>query len=93
MLDQRQRLRVVHDDKIVVEKIPHAVLVNHLLEDFLFDSRKIDFSTLKCIVHFLGDREKIGCPLDNAPFSTQTEAVHEQGERGDHLPHTIAVVG
>jgi hypothetical protein len=38
VFNQRQRLRIVHDDKIVLDKIAHAVLVNHLLENFLFDA-------------------------------------------------------
>jgi hypothetical protein len=92
MLDQRQRLRVVHNDEVVIEKVAHAVLVNHLLENFLFNLGEIDLSTLKGIVHFLCDREKIGCALNNAPLGTQPEAIHEQRERRNCLSDAAAVV-
>ncbi|PYL22857.1 MAG: hypothetical protein DMF37_11195 [Verrucomicrobia bacterium] len=38
VLDQRQRLRIVHDHKIVLEEITDAVLVNYLFEDFLLNT-------------------------------------------------------
>ena len=38
MLDQRQWVRVVHDDELVLEKIADAVFVNHLFVDFFFDA-------------------------------------------------------
>ena len=77
MVDQRKRLRVVHDNKIVLEKIAHAVLVNDLLENFFFDAGEIDLCALEGVVHFLRDREKIGSSLDDAPLSAQSKAVHE----------------
>src|SRR5919198_3285730 len=83
----------MHNDKVVIEKVSDAVLVNHLLEDFLFDLGQIDFSSLKGIVHFLRDGEKIGCALNYPPFGAQSEAVHEQCEGGNHLGHAAAVVG
>ncbi len=43
-------------------------------------------------MHFLRDREKIGCALDDAPFGAEAKAVHKQGERGKHLRHATAVV-
>ena len=45
------------------------------------------------VVHFLGDREKIRGALDDAPLGAKAEAVHEQGEPGNHLGHAAAVVG
>ena len=64
MLDQRQRLRIVHNDEVVVEKIAHTVLVNHLFENFLFDAGEIDPGALERVVDFLCDREEIGGALD-----------------------------
>ena len=55
MLDQGQWLWIVHDDEIVLDKIAHAVFVNHLLEDFLFDLGEIDFAPLQRVVHLFGD--------------------------------------
>ena len=83
----------MHNDEVVIEKVAKAVLVDHLLEDFFFDLGKIDFCTLKSIVHFLRDREKIGSALNHAPFGAQSEAVHQQGERRDRLGHAAAVIG
>src|SRR4030095_2350781 len=37
MLDQRKRLRVMHDDEVVIEKVADAVLVKHLFKNFFFD--------------------------------------------------------
>jgi hypothetical protein len=93
MLEQRERLRIVHDDKIVIEKIAHAVLVNHLLEDLFLDPGKIDFSSLKSIVHLLRDGEKIRGSLNHSPLGAKAKAVHKQRERGDRLGHSTAVVG
>ena len=76
VLDQRQGLRIVHDHKIVFEEVAHAVLVNHLFEDFFLDAGEIDLPSLKRVVHLLGDREEIGCALDDAPLGAQTEVVH-----------------
>ena len=87
MLDQRQWLRVVHDDKIVPDKIAQAVFVNYLLKDFLFDAGKIDLGPLQRIVHLLGDREEIRRALNDPPFGLQLEAVHEQRYRRKHLGH------
>jgi hypothetical protein len=58
----------VHNDEVVIEKVAHAVLVNHLFENLLFDLGEIDFSTLKGIVHLLRDGEKIGRALDHSPL-------------------------
>jgi hypothetical protein len=93
MLDQRQWLRVVHNDKVVIEKVANAVLVNHLLENFFFDAREINFSALKGVVHLLRDREKIRGPLNYSPFCAQSEAVHEQSERRNYFRNAAAVVG
>jgi len=32
----RQWLRVVHNNEVVIEKVAHAILVDHLLEDLFF---------------------------------------------------------
>jgi hypothetical protein len=92
VFNQRQRLRIVHDHEIVLEKIAHAVLINYLLENFLFDAGEIDFSALERVMHFFCDREKIGSSLDHSPLGAQAEAVHKQRERGNHLRHAAAVV-
>ena len=93
MLDQWQRLRVVHNHEIVLEKIAHAVFVNDLFKNFLFDSGQIDLPALKRVVHLFRDREKIRRSLNDAPLGPKTEAVHEQSERGNHLGHAAAVIG
>jgi len=93
MLNQRQWLRVVHNNEVVVEKIAHAVLVNHLFEDLFLDPGKIDFSALKGIVHFLRDGEKIRGSLNHSPLGAESEAVHEQSERRNYFGHAAAVVG
>jgi hypothetical protein len=92
MFDQRDRLRVVHNHKIVLKKIADAVLVNHLLEYLLFDLGKIDLGALERVMHLLGDREEIGCALDHPPLGAKTEAVHEQRERGKCLGYAAAVI-
>ena len=93
MLDQGERLRVVHNDEVVIEKVADAILVNHLFEDLFFDLGKIDFSALEGIVHFLCNGEKIGRALNHAPFGAEAKAVHKQRERRDRLGHAAAVVG
>ena len=65
VLDQGERLRVVHNDEVVIEKVADAILVNHLFENFLFDAGEIDPGALERVVDFLCDREKIGGALDN----------------------------
>ena len=59
MLDQRQWLRVVHNNEVVIEKVAHAILVDDLLEDLFFDLGEIDFSALEGVVHLLRDGEEI----------------------------------
>jgi len=92
MLDQRQWLRIVHHNKVVIEKVAQAVLVDHLLENLFFDFGEIDFCALESIVHLLRDQEKIRCALNHSPFSAQSEAIHEKGERRNRLGHAAAVV-
>ena len=92
MLNQGQRLRVVHNDEVVLEKIAHTVLVNHFFENFLFDGGEINPAALERVVHFLRDRGKIGCALNDAPLGAQPEAVHEQRERRNRLGYATAVV-
>ena len=92
MPDQRKRLRIVHDHKIVVQEIAHAVLVNHLFINFLFDAGQVDLGALERVVHFLCDRKEIRRSLNDAPFSAQTEAVPQQCQRGEHLRHAAAIV-
>ena len=92
MLNQGQRLRVVHNDEVVLEKIAHTVLVNHFFENFFFDGGEINPAALERVVHFLRDREKIGCALNDAPLGAQPEAVHEQRERRNRLGYATAVV-
>src|SRR5437763_11512092 len=87
MLDQRQRLRVVDNHEIVLEKIADAVFVNDLFKNFLFDSGQIDLPALKRVVHLFRDREKIRRSLDDAPLGPKTEAVQEQSERRNDLDH------
>ena len=74
------------------KKIANAVLVNDLLDNFLFDAGQIDLTSLQGVVHFLGDGEEISRALDHAPFSAKAETIHEQGERGNHLGHAAAVI-
>src|SRR4030095_1166975 len=92
MLDQGERLRVVHDDEVVIEKVADAILVNHLLEDIFFDLGKIDFCTLQGIVHFLRDGEKIRSALNHSPLRAQSETIHEQSERRNYFSNAAAVV-
>ena len=93
MLDQGQRLRVVHNHEIVLQKIADAVFVNDLFVNFLLDAGEIDLSALQRVVHFLGDREKIRRALNHAPLGPKTETVQQQSERRNRLGHTAAVVG
>jgi len=37
------------------------------------------------VVHLLGDRERIDRPLNDAPLSSKTETVHQEGKRGKRL--------
>src|SRR6266480_5053790 len=75
------------------KKITNAVFVNHLFVDFFFDAREINFSALKRVVHLLCDREKVSGALNYAPLGAKTKAVHEQGERRNHLGHAASVIG
>src|SRR5438876_11475748 len=92
MLDQRQRLRIVYDYKIVFEEVAQAIFVNHSFINFLFDAGEIDLGALERVVHFLCVRKEIRRSLNDAPVSAQTEAVPQQRERGKHLRHAAAVV-
>ncbi len=42
----------MHDDEVVPDEIAHAILINDLLADFLFDAGKVDVSALQGVVHF-----------------------------------------
>ena len=44
-------------------------------------------------MHLLGDREEISGALNHAPLGAKTKAVHEQGERRNHLGHAASVIG
>jgi hypothetical protein len=59
---QWQRLRIVHDDEVVAEEIPDAIFVDHLFENFLFDSGQIDLAALQRVVHLLVMEKKSGVP-------------------------------
>src|SRR4030095_5697820 len=57
-----------------------------------FDAGEINFSALKSVVHFLRDREEIGCALNHSPLRAQSETIHEQGERRNYFSNAAAVV-
>ena len=62
VLDQRQRLPVVHDHKIMLQKSADAVFVYDLLVVFLSYAGKVDLRNLQSIMDLFRDREKIGVP-------------------------------
>ena len=92
-MDQRKRLRVVDDDEIVVDMIPHRVLVHHLLVGLHLQFREVDVVPLKRVVDLLGDAEEIRPALQDPPTRMHARRIHQQRKRGKKLGHTAAVIG
>ena len=60
MCDNGQRLRIMDNYIVMVQHHPYAVFINGFFIDVFLHGREIHFRALQCIVHFLGDIEKIG---------------------------------
>ena len=64
MRDQRQRLRIVHDDRVAIVKMkPHGVLEHNLLVDRPFVVGERCALALERIVKLLGAAKEARCAL------------------------------
>ena len=92
MIDQRQRLRIVHDDHVVVEMHARRVLEHDLFVDILLQVAEIDFTSLQGIVHPLCNAEEVRSPLNDAPARPDAGAVHQQCQRRENFGNPAAIV-
>ena len=93
MLDERQRLRVVHDHHVMIEMQARRVFERHLLVDLHLQVGEIDVAALQGVVHFLGDAEEVRAAFDHAPAGPDAGGVHQQRQRGQQLGDAAAVIG
>src|SRR5207253_5259538 len=59
MDDERQRLRVVHDNHVMLEMITEGILEDDIFVNAPFEIGKLKWLSLKRVVHPLGDTEEI----------------------------------
>jgi len=93
MIDQRQRLRVVHHHEVVVHVHAQGVLEIDLLVDLLLQLGEVDLAALQRVVQLLGDVEEVGAALDQPPVGLDAKVAREQGGGGQHLRDAPAVEG
>jgi hypothetical protein len=94
MRDQRQRLRVVHDDRVAIVKMkPHGVLEHNLLVDRPFVVGERRALALKRIVKLLGAAKEAGCPLYQMPVGFDPRRVHHQRERREQFGDASTIEG
>jgi len=79
MLDQRQRLRVVHDDCVAVVKVKSRGIFEHDLFVYRsFSVRKFHALALQRVVKHLGATKEAWGALDQMPVSFDAYRVHHQ---------------
>ena len=80
MRDQRQRLRIVHNDRVAIVKMkPHGVLEHNLFVDRPFGFRKLQALALQRIVKLLGAAKEARRSLNQVPVGVNACRVHHQG--------------
>src|SRR3954447_24925878 len=86
MGDQRQRLRVVHDDRVAIVKMKtRSVLEYDFFVNGSFSVRKIQALALQGIVELLGAAKEAGRSLNQMPVRFDSRRVHHEGERRKQL--------
>jgi len=91
--NERQRLRVVHDDDVMVEMIAGRIFESDLFVDVELQVRQIDIRALQSVVHLLRDAKEIGPALDDPPSGFDPGTVHQQSGGGQEFGHATAVIG
>lgn len=93
VLDERQGLRIVDDDKVVIQLIPEGILVNDVFVDLGLQVREADRGPLQGVVHLLGDAEEVGRTVDSTPAGADSHAAHQQSQRGEQFGDAAAIEG
>jgi hypothetical protein len=79
MVDQRQRLGIVHDDRVAIVKVKAcAIFEYNLLVDCLFNVRKIDVLALQRVVKLFGAAKEAWRSLNQMPVGFDPCCVHHQ---------------
>ncbi len=93
MGDQRERLRVVDEDHVVVDMVPHGVLVDDVLVDLLLPAGEVDLCPLEGVMKLLCHAEEVRGAVDDAPPGLYAEAVCQERQGREDLGYPAAVVG
>jgi len=67
VIDHGQGLWIVDDDPIMIQVVPHGVLVHHPLVDLTLQLAEIDLGPLEGVVDLLRHAEEVRGPLNQSP--------------------------
>jgi hypothetical protein len=92
--DQRERLRIVHDDGVAfIQMEPGGILKYYFFVDGLFGLGKLDLFTLQCIMQLLRTAEEARRALDQMPIGFNPDRIHHQRQRRQDFRNTAAIEG
>ncbi len=93
MGDHREGLRIVDEDHVVIEVVPHGVLADDPLVDLLLPVGQVDIRSLEGVMELLCHAEEVRRAVHDAPPGPYAEAVHQERQGGEDLRDAAAVVG